>query len=45
MRELKECDGTWQDYHRHRRRGQAPCVESKASWRRHVATLRKGMPK
>lgn len=26
------CDGTWQDYHRHRRAKEEPCRASKRAW-------------
>lgn len=30
--ELKPCDGSWQDYLRHRDRNETPCRESKRAW-------------
>lgn len=29
---MKPCDGTWQDYKRHNRRGEEPCKDSKRAW-------------
>lgn len=38
--ERKACDGTWQDYHRHRRNGERPCSPSMAEHRKYVQKQR-----
>jgi hypothetical protein len=32
----KACDGTWQDYHRHKRNGERPCSASLNAHRKYV---------
>ena len=34
------CDGTWQDYKRHRNRGEDACQESKKAWRKRQRAVR-----
>jgi len=41
VRTLKACDGTWQDYRRHKRNNTTPCAESRKAWREYVASRRR----
>jgi hypothetical protein len=38
--ETKPCDGTWQDYHRHKRRKEKACAASMAAHREYVRQSR-----
>lgn len=40
MKERKACDGTWQDYLRHRRHGETACNLSRISWARRQRRVR-----
>lgn len=45
MRAPKPCDGTWQDYHRHKRRGEKACAESMKAHREKTAEFRRNQQK